>query len=304
MREIELAATLKHLIDSGKYAGNRRRVANDLGITPAALSQYLKGQTRPSLENLVAIADLFDVSLDYLMFGEDSAESRLVGRYMEAGFAASRAEAAAEAARVAKIGTIIAEQIASAAQAVAKRPPTFHGMLDHIQALELERYSKHSIVVVMNLDENLRDVDSEFERGVTAGGFLAVVADNLRAGRSYSFVLSQDMSERESRIQQFRDLLRKRRLTEAQISECKFTVATDLFYVGFGLLHLDVDAMRRSSPVLFNFVESYISHEGWIGYTELASNSHFTTSLMDADHRRLAELTVERLTRPAKGNRA
>lgn len=311
MREIKLAATLKRLIDDGEYRGNRRQVSADLGITPAALSQYLKGQTKPSVDKLVTIADLFGVSLDYLMFGEDSVAGLSgtldygpLARYIESSLATARADAAAQSAFVAKVGAIIADRIDSVAQSAAKRPATFFGMLDQDQALELERYSLDSTIVAMNLDENLTRVESDIEQGVAAGRFLTVVAENLSRKRSYHFVLSPDMPDREFLIQQFRALLPGQQLSRADIERCKFSVAADIFYVGFCLYKLDVDALRKQSPVLFQYVEPFIGRDDRIGFTEPASTRHFGVSLMDENHRRLASLTLERLINPTKGTHA
>ncbi|MVU80613.1 helix-turn-helix domain-containing protein [Nocardia sp. ET3-3] len=296
MREVKLAATLKHLIDNGDYQGNRRRVSADLGITPAALSQYLKGQTRPSVEKLVTIADLFGVSLDYLMFGEDSVAGSSgtldygpIARYMEAGLATARADAAAQSAFVAKIGEIIAGHIAIAAQSAVKRPATFAGMLDHYQALELERFSEESIVVAMDLKEDLVAVEGDIEQGVAAGRFFDIVAENLSRRRGYHFVLSPDMPDRELLVRQFRTLLRRQRLSPADIERCRFSVAAESFYVGFCLFKVDVAGLRAQSPILYNYIEQYIGSGGRIGYTEAPTSDHFAVSLMDERHRWLAQ---------------
>ena len=42
------------------------RVASTVNIAPRTLKYYSSGEREPSLSTLVAIADLFDVSLDYL----------------------------------------------------------------------------------------------------------------------------------------------------------------------------------------------------------------------------------------------
>jgi len=42
-------------------------VADETGITQQQLSAYEKGETLPSILSLVKLADLYDVSLDYLV---------------------------------------------------------------------------------------------------------------------------------------------------------------------------------------------------------------------------------------------
>ncbi len=299
---MKLAATLRRLIDESDYRGNRKRISAELGITPAALSQYINGQTTPSVDKLVAIADLFGVSLDYLMFGEDivaDASGTLdygpLARYMETRLNSMRAEFAAQSAFVAKIGTIVTDHIAAAAQVAAKRPATLYGMVDQDQALELERFSEVSTIAAMDLNADLIRVKSDVEQGVAAGRFLTVVAENLARERSYHFVLSPKMRNRDSLIQQFRTLLLRQELSPSDLDRCTFSVASDIFYVGFCLFKLDVPGLRSQSPVLYQYVESYIGEDGRIGFIESGSSSHFEHSLMDREHRLLASQVLERL---------
>ncbi|MEE0401883.1 MAG: helix-turn-helix transcriptional regulator [Christensenellales bacterium] len=53
---------------------NQRQAAEKLGISPAPLSAYELGKKLPPLETLAAIAELYDVSLDFLC-GNEKADS-------------------------------------------------------------------------------------------------------------------------------------------------------------------------------------------------------------------------------------
>ena len=57
---------------------SQRQAAEKLGISPAPLSAYELGKKLPPLETLAAMAELYDVSLDYLCGNEktDSAAGR------------------------------------------------------------------------------------------------------------------------------------------------------------------------------------------------------------------------------------
>lgn len=57
LRELRTAAGLK-----------QEDLARILGTTPNAISKYETGSRRPSHEALIAIADYFNVSLDYLLW--------------------------------------------------------------------------------------------------------------------------------------------------------------------------------------------------------------------------------------------
>lgn len=49
----------------------QREVADYLGIKQPSYIRYENGGSEPSLENLVKLADLFDVSVDYLLGRKD-----------------------------------------------------------------------------------------------------------------------------------------------------------------------------------------------------------------------------------------
>lgn len=49
----------------------QRQVATFLGISQPSYIRYEKGLSEPTLENLVKLADLFDVSVDYLLGRSD-----------------------------------------------------------------------------------------------------------------------------------------------------------------------------------------------------------------------------------------
>lgn len=45
----------------------QKEVADRLGVNPSAVTRWESGEKRPDLVNLVKLADLYNVSLDYLM---------------------------------------------------------------------------------------------------------------------------------------------------------------------------------------------------------------------------------------------
>ena len=55
---------------------SQKYVAVMLGVSPSAISQWEKGTTYPSSENLAALAELYGVSIDYLMGKAEDAPSQ------------------------------------------------------------------------------------------------------------------------------------------------------------------------------------------------------------------------------------
>lgn len=53
-------------------------VARQIGVTPALISAYEKQERKPSLEKLIALADIYHVSTDYILgrsYKDDSSHS-------------------------------------------------------------------------------------------------------------------------------------------------------------------------------------------------------------------------------------
>ena len=50
-----------------KYNLSQTDVAHQIGVTPALISAYEKLERKPSIDKLVALADIFHVSTDYIL---------------------------------------------------------------------------------------------------------------------------------------------------------------------------------------------------------------------------------------------
>ncbi len=58
---------------SGK---TQKEIAEAIGMTPNAYQKYELGTSEPNLTKLVFLADMFNVSLDYLLCRDDFIQSR------------------------------------------------------------------------------------------------------------------------------------------------------------------------------------------------------------------------------------
>jgi len=61
--------TLRSLIDD--YDKTQKEVAQELNIAPTTLGNYIRNLREPDFKTLVAIADYFDVTTDYLLDRRD-----------------------------------------------------------------------------------------------------------------------------------------------------------------------------------------------------------------------------------------
>lgn len=54
----------------------QKDIAEAIGVSPVSVQRFEYGSVRPSLDTLIALADFFDVSIDYLVGRSDVAERR------------------------------------------------------------------------------------------------------------------------------------------------------------------------------------------------------------------------------------
>lgn len=67
----------EHLRSIRKDKGyTQRQVANGIGVTERNYQYYESGEREPSMSTLLALADYFDVSLDYLVGRSDEPARR------------------------------------------------------------------------------------------------------------------------------------------------------------------------------------------------------------------------------------
>ena len=66
---MEIGTRLKHLRLERNVT--QKEIALGIGVSPVSVQRFEYGTVRPSLDTLIALADYFDVSLDYLVGRSD-----------------------------------------------------------------------------------------------------------------------------------------------------------------------------------------------------------------------------------------
>ena len=76
-REYRLPETLQKLLKKHPHTGKpttQKELASFLGIRQQSLSQHIKGRTMPTPDKLLAMADYFGVSADFLLIGYEDGD--------------------------------------------------------------------------------------------------------------------------------------------------------------------------------------------------------------------------------------
>ena len=283
-REVKFGQMLESLIERGGYNRNRKKILSALDISAAALSQYIREQTRPSFGKLLAIADFFDVSLDYLVYGTPAGSLIDYGplyRYVDHALADVQARGSRHSAVVARIGRVLADRIDEVAAELAAAPTaTREGVLQDDEVMRLERYCRRADILSLNLEFDV----IHREDGIAAGRFLPVVAANLERGAAYRFLVPGPDRALETTVEACRRLLADQVGGDRVRQNCAFRRTSAPPLVGMVLLKLDAVGLNAEEPALYWQISDYLSEDGWLGCIIRPNNDSNGDMLMDPLH--------------------
>ncbi|HEY1624636.1 MAG TPA: helix-turn-helix transcriptional regulator [Streptosporangiaceae bacterium] len=266
-----------------------------LDISAAALSQYIREQTRPSFGKLLAMAEFFDVSLDYLVYGSPTSSLIDYGplyRYVDHALADVQARGSRHSAVVARIGRVLTDRINEVAAELAAAPTaTREGVLQDDEVLRLERYCRRADILSLNLEFDV----IHLEDGIAPGRFLPVVAANLERGAAYRFLIPGPDHALETTVEQCRRLLADQIGGDRVRESCAFRRTAASLLVGVVLLRIDPVALMAEEPALYSQISDYLSDDGWLGCVIRPNNDSNGDMLMDVEHARRARISFDAL---------
>jgi transcriptional regulator with XRE-family HTH domain len=295
-REVKLEATLNDLIERGGYNRNRQAILQAVEISSAALSQYTRGRTRPSFQKLVALANFFGVSLDYLVYGEvsgDPVDHGPLAKYVEHALEDVRSRASRHADLLARIGRVLTDRIDSVASELANtRSAALEGLIEQDEIIRVERYCRQADVIATDLNPNIIDIAGE---EAVAGQFFQVVAANLAKGCKYRFLLAGEFGMDVEKVALFREMLIEAVGGDRINEHSAFRRSVLPVIGGAGLYELDIAAMAGEEPGLFNQFSKYLLNGSWLGYLNRPNDDSNADMLMSPDHLLRARGTFESL---------
>ena len=294
-REVKFGRMLESLIEHGGYNRNRKRISSRLGISSAALSQYIHEQTWPSFAKLLAIADFFDVSLDYLVYGQPTGGSLIdygpLYRYFDHALADVQARGSRHSAVVTRIARMLADRINDVAAELAATPAAAReGLMQDDELLRLERYCHQCDLVSLNLEFDVINAAG----GLAPGRFLSVVAANLENGARYRFILPQDRPW-DAIVEAFRQFLAEQIGGDRVRENCSFRLTAAPVLAGLLLYRLDTVRLEAEEPALHAQIRDYLSDDGWLGCVIRTNNDSNSDMLMDPEYVRRARGAFERM---------
>ena len=294
-REVKLGQMLETLIERRGYSRNRKRILRALDISPAALSQYVREQTRPSFSKLVAIADFFEVSLDYLVYGrptESSVDYGPLYRYVDHALANVQSSGRRHSAIVSRIGRVLADRIDEVAAELAANPTASReGLLQDDEMLVIEGYCRRADILSLNFEFEVIEVEGE----IAGGRFLPVVAANLGRGTTYRFLVAGSDQDWPATVAACRRLLGARVGGDRVQENCQFRHTAAPVITGAGLYQLDTSRLETGQPALHAQIGDYLADKEWLGCTIRPNEDSNSDMLMDALHANRARIAFDNL---------
>jgi transcriptional regulator with XRE-family HTH domain len=291
-RKIKFGETLKKIFKSQDFDKTKKIIADEAGISTSVLSQYINNKTKPSFESLINLANTLDVSLDYLVFGEDFSDTKIadfghIYHYIDKNLLDLQAKTDYQTWMLGRVARVLYDKMKKTVEeTIAMIPPgsNHSGVLKDSEVLELETYSLETKIASTNLQYDMMDKK-------TPGRFLEVVAKNLFHRRNYQFILSQRHPKGEEWSEIVANYLRllRKEVDSAQIVNdlCEFRIARSPLPIGFGIYKLDEVVLMKEKPILFQMIEKYI-YQSRVGYVIPTNDQFHANPMMDTEILNLA----------------
>jgi transcriptional regulator with XRE-family HTH domain len=265
-RAVRFDVTLRRLVAGPSGGASRKRLARAIGVNEATISHYLHGRIRPRFETLVAIAEYFDVSLDYLVFGE---RAPTVSQDESALLRAQVRQAVVEAADlggrhldlVTRITRRLQASVEDAARGVAldeeRRGPV--GFVTDAEAIGMEACAARMRVMT----RTFRSYGHDGRPGV----YFAVLVSNLQLGRPYECLLYGDREHWQGEVETFRRLVERSGVPAEASRDClRFRTLDEEPVASVSIVDLNVEVVERREPILWERYRDDVSPAGVWAY--------------------------------------
>lgn len=255
-REIKFDEILRTLLEREKATVTQKKLAKALGVSGTTVSHYVTGRIKPSFQALVGIADFFNVTLDYLVFGERIRPPSVAGAdNLRAEVMRALAEANAYNGRqrdlVVRVNRRLHEQVERVARELLESPENVSppGFFTDAEALAIEACANRTRVLVRSTPADIAvGPDGEVSRGT----FFDTLVGNITAGRTYQYLFHGHRTTFEPYVRNYRDLLSQAEVPPDVVSECvEFRVVDAELPAGLVLHDLDLSLFERREPVLW-----------------------------------------------------
>lgn len=317
-RKIVFDQILRQLINE-RYRRNRAALAGALYVSPSAISQYVCGRATPSLGALVQLANVLEVSLDYLVFGQEPAPAipevgHLVGHF-ESHTRSVEARGTSLHDLVARIGDRVVAEIRSTAEELLHDPRSVGGTLNPDDIIQIERCSIRTTILTTDLSREVLVLKQQGAEDIAAPSmFGQLIADNIRSKVYYDYIVPKGTAWRETAQYLHQEIARLSDLDFSHVDRYLHFFHVDNACVpGFVVQHLILEKLRRRALGILDRIVQFIHDDpenekmGFVAYTEPMNPGNEIFSLISKENvpRILEDLSVYRNpVRSGRSNRS
>ena len=258
-REIKFQETLRELLQQHKATVTHKKLGSAIGASSTTVSHYINGRIKPSFDTLVGISEFFNVTLDYLVFGERTdkpqvQDTQSVSAQMWRVMTDWRGEQGRQLDLALRVNRRLLAQVERVARELLHDRENFGpaGFLSDDEAMAIETCSAHTKVMIQTAPADLI-VDASGD--ISTGVYFHTMVDNLRGGRSYQFVFYGRKSQHgkfADIAQAYRKLLGETDLpTDLIQGNLGFRVIEAELPIAVVIHEIDTAQLERREPVLW-----------------------------------------------------
>jgi|GEM_PF-1931961 len=264
-QETDFPRNLAKLIGQPSYGKNQKEVAAALNISDSTLSGWISGRSTPSFTALVSIARYFNVTLDYLVFGDTTSSRTLEEATLTSYISRMMIRQREVTMNGTWLSTRILAELGESVHSIAQNLATnlsVYGIISMSECMIMESYSLETWIAWTTLN---------WPTKTPAVGFSEVWARNISKAHSYRHLISSHPGDPLPALTRLRDSIRDTlapRNNEALMQHVKCRQVTTPIPAELAFYRLDVETFHSAHPILYTQIEPFVHTDesgSWIG---------------------------------------
>lgn len=263
-RVIKFREILDSLLQHSGPTVTRKKLASAIGVSEATVSHYVRGRIKPSFEALVGIAGYFNVTLDYLVFGEHQQapvgeESSSVRVEVLRALAEANSYSGRQRDLVFRINQRLHDEVERVARTLLDSPENLGpaGFLTDPEAMAIESCAVRTVVMIRTAPADIA-VDATGRVMVDENGhavpgvYFDTLVRNINAGRRYQYLFYGKRPTFDTYARTYREMLVRADLAPETVhANVEFRTIDSELPIGIVIHELDVALLERREAMLW-----------------------------------------------------
>jgi transcriptional regulator with XRE-family HTH domain len=255
-REVKFQEVLRQLLDRSKATVTHKKLASAIGVSPTTVSHYVTGRINPSFDALIGIAVFFNITLDYLVFGERAQRAAAEDtQSLRNDVLRALAEANNYNGRqrdlIVRVNRRLYREVERVAHSLLDDRENFGpaGFFTDDEAMAIESCALRTKIMIRTAPADIT-IDDQGVPG--PGDYFRTLVDNINTGRTYQYIFYGRRSMYLPIVQIYRDLLGRAAVAPGIVHEnLEFRVVDSELPAAVVIHELDNALLERREPVLW-----------------------------------------------------